>query len=496
MHDVGAGWMMTSLTSDPLMVSLVQAATTFPMFVFSLPAGALADIVDRRRLLIGAQLFGLMCAATLALATFAGQTNAWLLLAFTALIAVGAAFSAPAFQSIVPELVPAPAVQQAVSFNSLGVNIARAIGPALGGLIVAVSGPAAVFAVNALSVLGVIVVLVRWKRTVPERHLPAEHIIGAMQAGLRYAIRAPDLQVVLIRSVGFFLFASALWALLPVVARRELALGPAGYGGLLAFMGLGAIGGALAMKWLRAWMAGNTITLFASILLAMAMAVLSQATNFATAAAALLLAGLAWISMMATLNGAAQIRSPGWVKARALALYLLVFQGSMAIGATFWGAVASRIGVPFTLLTAAAVLSAASAILARRYPLAPAQPEDLMPSGHWPTPIVDGEIDQDSGPVLVTIEYQVDPAKVPAFFDVMSEMRRIRRRDGAIHWGLYEDISSPGTVIETFTVESWLEHLRQHERVTNADRVQQDAISAFQITDQAPRVRHFVTRRR
>ena len=495
MHDVGAGWLMTSLSPDPLMVALVQAATTFPMFVLALPAGALADIVDRRRLLLGAQLFGLVAAMTLAAITLAGFTTAWILLVFTAAIAMGAAFSAPAFQAIVPELVPRPALQQAVALNSLGVNIARAIGPALGGLIIAASGPAAVFAANALSILGILAVLARWRRVAPDRHLPAEHMVGAMRAGLRYALRAPELQVVLIRSVGFFLFASGLWALLPIIARRDLELGPLGYGGLLTFMGLGAITGAVLMPKLRGRMGANAITLAASILLAAAMAGLSQASVFATAAAALFVAGLAWIAMMASLNGGAQATSPGWVKARALAIYLLVFQGSMAAGSTLWGSVASAIGVPSTLLVAAGLLTAASLILAWRFPLDRASTLDLAPSAHWPAPLVDGTVEHDSGPVLVTIEYRVDPAKVSDFFVAMQEMRRIRRRDGAIHWGVYEDTSQPGTVVETFTVESWLEHLRQHERVTNADRIQQEALAAFRSGDALPVVHHFVTRR-
>ncbi|MBO9694579.1 MAG: MFS transporter [Sphingopyxis sp.] len=495
MHDVGAGWLMTSLSPDPLMVALVQAATTFPMFVLALPAGALADIVDRRHLLIGAQLFGLVAAAMLAALTLAGLANAVILLGFTAAIAIGAALSAPAFQAVVPELVPQSALQQAVALNSLGVNIARAIGPAVGGLIIAASGPGAVFAVNAVSVLGVLFVLVRWRRTAPERHLPAEHMVGAMRAGLRYALRAPELKVVLIRSVGFFLFASGLWALLPVIARRDLELGPLGYGGLLTFMGLGAITGAMVMPKLRGQMGANAITLAASILLALSMAALSQAGQFATASATLFVAGFAWIAMMASLNGGAQATSPGWVKARALAIYLLVFQGSMAAGSTLWGSVASRIGVPSTLLVAAGLLIVASLILAWRFPLDRASALDLAPSAHWPAPLIDGNVEHDSGPVLVTIEYRVDPANVPAFFAAIQEMRRIRRRDGAIHWGVYEDTAQPGTVVETFTVESWLEHLRQHDRVTNADRVHQEALAAFHAGDIPPVVRHFVTRR-
>lgn len=494
MHDVGAGWLMTSLSPDPLMVAMVQAATTFPMFALALPAGALADIVDRRRLLIGAQLFGLIGAAGLAAITLAGLTTAWVLLVFTALIAVGAAFSAPTFQAVVPELVDKKALQQAVALNSLGVNIARAIGPALGGVIIAASGPAAVFAVNALSVVGVIIVLFRWRRSVPDRHLPAEHMIGAMRAGLRYAMRAPELQVVLIRSVGFFVFASGLWALLPIIARRDLELGPAGYGGLLTFMGLGAISGAMLMPKLRGRLGANAMTLAASILLAAAMAALALVNGFWTASAALFVAGFAWIAMMASLNGGAQATSPAWVKARALAIYLLVFQGSMAGGSALWGSLASRIGVPSTLVVAATLLGFAGLVLAWRFPLDKASTLDLSPSAHWPAPMVDSDVEHDSGPVLVTVEYRIDPAQVSAFFAEMQKMRRIRRRDGAIHWGIYEDTAVPGTVIESFTVESWLEHLRQHDRVTNADRIQQEALRAFQTDDTPPVVRDFVTR--
>lgn len=495
MHDVGASWLMTSLSADPLMVALVQAATTFPMFALALPAGALADIVDRRRLLIGAQISGLVGAAALAAMTLAGLTNSWILLFFTSIIAVGAAFSAPAFQAIVPELVSRHGLQQAVALNSLGVNISRAIGPAIGGLIIALSGPAAVFALNALSVVGVLFVLYRWQRQAPERHLPAEHLVGAMRAGLRYAMRAPELQVVLIRSVGFFLFASSLWALLPVIARRDLGLGPAGYGGLLTFMGVGAILGAVLMPRLRGRMGANAITLAASILLAASMAGLSVAGSFWAASAALFAGGLAWIAMMASLNGGAQATSPGWVKARALAIYLLVFQGSMAAGSTLWGSAASVIGVPATLLAASALLVATTLLLAWRFPLDRASTLDLAPSAHWPAPLVEGPVEHDSGPVLVTIEYRIRPEHISEFFAEMQKVRRIRRRDGAIHWGVYEDTSQPGTVIETFTVESWLEHLRQHDRVTNADRVQQEALAAYHHEGAAPVVRHFVTRR-
>lgn len=494
MHDVGAGWLMTSLSSDPLMVALVQAATTLPLFLLALPTGALADIMDRRKLLLVAQMFGLGATAILATTTLLGQTTAWSLLGFTTAIGIGAALSAPTFQAIVPELVGRQALQQATVLNGVSVNIARAIGPAASGLIIAVAGTGAVFALNAASIACVVIVLARWRRQPAEQHLPPEHFIGALQAGLRYAWRAPELQRILLRSTGFFLFASAMWALLPIIARRELGLGPAGYGGLLTFMGIGAVAGAFSIARLRDALGTNLLTASASLLLAAAMGALAIADSFPLAALSLGGGGFGWITMMASLNGGAQASSPGWVKARALAIFLLVFQGSMTIGSTLWGIVAGQIGVPLTLLVAASLLMAATLVLAYRFPLPAIDDLDLASSLHWPLPTATEGVGLDRGPVLVTIEYRVAPVRVPAFFTAMESMRRIRRRDGALVWGLYEDTTNPGTILETFTLASWLEHLRQHDRVTNADRVQQDALREFQRDDIAPLVRHFAAR--
>ncbi|HEV7258102.1 MAG TPA: MFS transporter [Bosea sp. (in: a-proteobacteria)] len=492
MHDVGAGWLMTTLSPDPLMVALVQAATTLPMFLLALPGGALADIVDRRKLLIGAQLCGLAATAALAATTFAGLTGPLTLLSLTVAIAAGAALSAPAFQAIVPELVPAAAVPQAVALNSLGVNIARAIGPALGGLIIALSGPAAVFALNAVSFLGILLVLARWQRQPRASRLPAEHFFGALRAGARYASQASALQIVLIRSAGFFLFASALWALLPLIARRELGLGPAGYGGLLTLMGLGAVAGAMLLPRLRDRLSANRMTIVASLLFALSTGGLALAPDFATAGAVLALAGLAWIAMMSALNGAAQASSPAWVKARALAIYLVVFQGAMTLGATLWGTLAARLGIPVTLGMAALGQVLALFALAARHPLGAMSGLDLSPSSHWPAPVVEGTVEADRGPVMVTIEYRVDPARMADFVRAMRPMRRIRRRDGAIGWYLLQDAAAPGIVVESFVLESWLEHLRQHERVTHTDREHQAAAHAFHLGPEPPVVRHLI----
>lgn len=492
MNDVAAGWLMTSLSSNPLVVALVQAATTVPMFLLALPAGAVADIVDRRKLLLGAQALTVTGAALLALATFVGAATPWLLLALTAMMAVGYALAAPAFQAIVPELVDREALQQAVTLNGLGINIARSIGPALAGVVIASSGPGAVFAVNAVSTCGVIAVLYRWKRKAPDRVLPAEHFLGAMRAGLRYALRSPELRSVILRAFAFFFFSSSLWALLPLIARDELGLGPTGYGGLLSFMGVGAILGALALPRLRSRMNANAISICASVLMAGALVALSRTAGFVPAALVLLVVGLAWIAMMSILNGSAQAGSPDWVKARALSVYLLVFQGSMAGGSLLWGWTASQFGIPLALAASGFGLFAITLLVAPLYRLEAAPTLDLAPSLHWPDPQVEGDRDSDRGPVLVTVEYRIDPVRMAEFVAAMRAMKRIRRRDGAMQWGLYEDASRQGVVLETFTVESWLEHKRQHRRITNADRIVQDAVRAFHLDGEPPLVRHFI----
>lgn len=490
MHDVGAGWLMTSLSPSPLLVALVQSATTLPMFLFALPGGALADIIDRRRLLIGAQLWALLTAAVLAATTLLGLTDPTVLLVLTFALATGAAVSAPAFQAIVPELVPASAVPQAVALNSLGINIARAIGPALGGLIIALSGPAAVFALNAVSVLGVAAVLWRWQRAPTLTRLPAEHFFGALRAGVRYARGAPALQTVLIRSIGFFLFSSALWALLPLVARRELGLGPGGYGSLLAFIGLGAVGAALVLPRLRSIMSPNRLTIGATLLFGIASAGLAFLRDFAVVSCLMVGAGAAWITMLSALNGAAQAAAPSWVRARALAISLLTFQGSMTVGATLWGTIASESSIGTALSIAAVGQVAAIAIAAWR-PLTGAR-LDLAPSLHWPAPATAGEVAPDRGPVLITVEYRIDPARTDEFKAAMAKLRRIRKRDGALSWALYEDVAAPGLMVESFVVESWLEHLRQHERVTHADVSDQEMVRAFHTATEPPIVRHLI----
>ncbi len=491
MHEVGAGWLMTSLAPSPLMVALVQAATTAPVFLLALPAGALADIVDRRRYLITSQVWMMVTAATLGVLTLAGVTTAPILLLLTFCLGIGTAMMMPAWGAITPELVQRAELQAAIGLNTMGMNVARSIGPALAGMIVAAAGSGMVFILNALSFLAVIAALKSWQRPPVAGELPAERMVGAIRAGLRYARHSPELRAVLIRGAAFFVSASASWALLPLVVRQELKSGPGTYGLFLACMGLGAIAGALLLPHVHHHLSRDKVVAGSTGLYSMAMLALAHSGNPYAAGAAMLVTGAAWISVVSPLMTAAQIALPGWVRARGLALFWVVFMGGMAAGSALWGQVATWFGIPLSL-TLAAIGALIGIVASWRYRIGQHDLQDLTPSLSWPTPMMLDELGADRGPVMVTVEYQIDPARIRDFTRVMHQMRRVRRRDGAFMWELFNDIEDSGRMVECFMVESWLEHLRQHERVTVADRDIIQKTRAFHLGTELPKVTHLV----
>lgn len=494
LHGVGAAWLMTTLTPSPVMVALVQAATSLPMFLLALPAGAIADVVDRRKLLLVTQGWMCVVAAALGLTTLGQGIGPWLLLTFTFLLGLGAALNQPAWQAITPELVPAEELPAAIALGSVGFNIARAVGPALGGLLVAAAGPEATFLLNALSFVGVLVVIFRWRRPREEQVLPAERFFGALRAGVRYVRHAPGVRAVIFRGGAFILCASSLWALLPVVARERLGSGPAGYGVLLAALGLGAVSGAVALPRLKRGNTTDLVVAAASLVFAGATAALAFVRRYELAALALLLAGGAWLSLLSSLNVAIQTSVPSWVRARALSVYMLFFFAGLSGGSALWGVVAAQVGLPAALLLAAfGILLGLAATW--RYSLPSGEGLNLSPSRHWPTPIVHHEPAPQRGPVMVTIQYRIDPARAREFTRVMQEMRRIRLRDGAFEWGLFADAADPTAYTELYLVGSWLEHLRQHERVTVADREVEEQVRAFHQGPEPPRVQHLISKR-
>jgi len=491
MYSAASGWLMTSLDPDPLIVSMVQAATALPMFLFALPAGALADIVDRRKFLIVAESTITVVSAMFAAIVWLGLATPNNLLLFTFLIGAAGALMAPAWQSIVPQLVPKQDLHPAVAANSVGVNVSRAVGPALGGVIVASLGIAAPFWLNAISDLGVIGALVWWR--FPQkgiRSLPIERFTGAMRAGLRYGKNNLHLRATLIRGAAFFLFASAYWALLPLVARSQIAGGADLYGFLLGAIGVGAVGGSFLLPWLKAKLGPDRLVAAGSIGTAAAMSLFGLAHDSIMALSASILAGVSWIAVLSSLNISAQIALPEWVRGRGLAMFVMVFFGALSLGSAVWGQVAGMFGLAVAHFVAAIGILLAIP-MTWRWKLQTGAGIDLTPSMHWPAPIVTHELEKDRGPVLVTVEYRIDPKDREPFLTALERLGHERRRDGAYVWGVFEDAAVEGRMMETFLVESWLEHLRQHERVTNADRVLQNAVHRFH-TEGAPKVEHLI----
>jgi MFS family permease len=490
-QNVGAAWLMTSLAPEPFVVALVQAASNLPFFLLAIPAGALADVVDRRRLALVALAWLSASSALLAGLSFAGAIGPAALLALTFAIGVGSALLAPAFAAIVPELVPREEIEPAVSLGGISINAARAVGPALGGFVVAAAGTGATFALNAASFLAVMAVLARWRREPPERTLPPEELIGAMRAGMRYVRHSPRLRTVLLRTGAFALPASAIWALLPLYARDQLSLGPTGYGMLLGFFGVGAVGGGLMLHRTRRWLGIEGLATGAALAFAASHLVLASVHALAPVALALFVAGGAWTSLLSTLSAAAQMAIPSWVRARALATHMLVIFGGLAVGSAAWGALAGWVGVPRTFALAALAVAIGRLATWRRR-LSEGAGSDLAPAPRWPDPLLVRSFEPGRGPALVTVEYEIDPAEAEAFAHAMGRLGAIRLRDGAIRWGLWGDVEQPGRVLESFVVESWLEHLRQHERITAADREVQAIAHTFHRGAEPPRVRHYI----
>jgi MFS family permease len=491
MRDVASSWLVTDLSSNPSAVALMQTAATLPVFLLAIPAGVLSDILDRRRFLIFVQILLACVSGTLLLLSQSGALTVEYLLALTFIGGIGGALMGPTWQSIVPELVPRADLRNAVALNSLGINIARAIGPAAGGLLLASFGAGAAYGADVLSYVFVVSALLWWRRPKVEDNGLSEHFFGAFRAGIRYARASRELHVVLLRAAVFFVFSSSVWALLPLVARQMLG-GTAGfYGILLGAVGAGAIGGAVLLPRLRQRLNADGLVLLAAVITAVVMALLSMAPPQWLAVLLLLALGAGWIIALTSLNGAAQGVLPNWVRGRGLAIYLMVFNGAMAAGSLLWGLIAQEIGVAATLLAGGIGLLVISLLFHRiRLPEGEA---DLQPSNHWPEPLLNTPVENDRGPVMIQVEYRVRLEDRPQFLRTLQRLSRVRRRDGAYAWGLTEHTADPQCVMEWFMVESWAEHLRQHQRVSHADAdLQQEALQ-FHIGPEKPLVHHFLS---
>jgi len=490
---VGAAWMMVTLAAPASMVALVQASRTLPVMLLSLGAGAIADQYDRRRVLIGAQCFLFLVSAGLMLTTFFGLVTPWLLLTFTFLIGCGNAFNRPAWQSSVPEMVPREDLSGAVALNSMGFNLARSVGPAVGGIIVAAAGAAAAFAFNVLSYLGLFGVLLRWRPDLPRQTLPRERLHHAMGAGIRYVAMSPHILVVLVRSALFGVGSIVVQALLPLVARDLVGGGSLTYGVLLGAFGGGAVGGALIGSMARRSGSTEAVVRLASAGFAIATAVIGLTGFLPFTLLALALAGGCWIIVLSSFNVVVQMASPRWVAGRAIALYQMATFGGMSLGSWLWGVVAEDHGVGRALVLAA-IVQAAALIAALAFRLPEVEELDRSPLREFTAPDTEVPVDARTGPVVVTIEYAIDPADEVAFLTVMAERRRIRRRDGARHWHLLRDLAEPTRWLERYHVPTWLDYVRHNQRRTRADAAVSEQLRALHRGDGPPTVTRLLER--
>ncbi|MET7807584.1 MFS transporter [Micromonospora chersina] len=490
MQTVGAQWLLVDRPNAPTLVSLVQTASMLPVLLLALPAGALADTFDRRRLLIAVQCFLAAVGVLLTALTAADHMPPALLLTLTFGLGVGQALTLPAWQAVIPELVPRAQLVSAAALGSISVKLARSVGPAVAGVLVARAGVAVVFAVNAVSFAIFALALLRWRPARPESEPAPERFTAALRAGGRYVRHSPVVRRILLRAAVFVVPGSALWALLPLVASRRLGLGAGGYGVLLGALGVGAVAGALVLPRLRRVLSTNRLLLLAGLLYGGVLLVLALVPAPAVAVVALVPAGLAWMTVLSSVNAAMQLFLPGWVRARGLSVYQMVFAGGQALGAVAWGALGEVTGL-VGALTAAAVVMAAGALSVLLWPLRETRGVDRDPAIYWPEPHLALEPHPRGGPVLVTVSYTVRPERQAEFVEAMRAVGRSRRRTGAMRWGLFRTGERTHGFVEVYQVPSWEEHLRQHGgRLTGADRAAEERARALAGDD--VRVNHLL----
>ena len=493
-HELSVSWLMTSLTDSPLLVSLVQTAVNFPFFLLSIPAGALADTVDKKKLITVTRIIMLTGALGIAVLTLLNIANPATILIFTLFISFGASLNAPVGQSVVPELVPEKKIPDGITLVAVGFNIARIIGPALGGIIIGLVGPGFTFLINAFLFSTILVSLRSWKYKAKLRPLPADQLIGAMKTGIKFTQNAPKVKVVLIQIAIFSFFASCLLSFIPLIARSRLGLGPYGFGMLYGCFGIGGLMGATLLPQIRKLVSLNRLVVLSRACFAVIIAAISISNQFVFIAALLFLAGFIWIILISTYNIAIQSIIPEWVRGRVVSVYMLAFFGFMACGSAVWGFTATIIGIPLTLQVAAAFIII-GILITIKYKISTGEGIDfsLIRYKTWPQNYASSIIQtMEEGPVIIQVEYRINPEKAAEFLEVMSSVKSIRLRDGAYRWDLLKDINNPQHYIESFIVVSWMEHLRQHARRTVTGNTIIEKAHSFHVGSMPVKVRHFL----
>jgi MFS family permease len=490
---VGASWMMTSIADSADLVALVQASMTMPVVLLSLLAGALADSIDRRRIMLVAQAFMLTVSIILSVCAWTGTITSWSLLLLTFLIGCGTAFHAPAWQASVGDMVPRAHLSSAITLNGVGFNVARTVGPAIGGAIVAAAGAAAAFAVNTSSYFVLLFVLKRWRPAREVRRLPRESLGIAIMAGLRYVTMSPTILRVLLRSSVFALGASSVMALMPLLAKDRLAGGALTYGLLLGAFGVGSVAAAMGKSRMGQKLATEALVRWACMAFALSAAVAGVSTSLVLTLLALLIGGAAWVSILVTLTVSVQMSAPRWVVARALSLYQMAAFAGLAGGSWLWGVITEHQGLSTALLLAAVILFGC-ALLGRWLPIPEVEALNLDPLDAWSEPQTAVPVESRTGPVVISIEYRIREADIIAFLAAMAARQRVRRRDGAQNWMLLRDLADPEIWIERYMTPTWLDYIRHNSRLTHEDANIPERLRALHCGPDKPVVRRMIER--
>jgi len=491
MQSTIAAWLMATLTPSALMVALVQTASTAPALVFGLVAGALADIVDRRRLILTTQILLLASTALLGLATITGVIDPVGLLIVTAVVGAGFTFYLPAQQATVNDLVPREEIPGAVALSAVAFNVSRAVGPALAGGIAAWLGSGSAMLASALFFVAMIVAVQGWRSPVPAIPGIPETVFAGVLSGLRYARHSPPLRALIIRNLSFTVCAAALWALLPVVARDQLDLGAGGFGLLFGCFGLGAIAGALSIPRHLKRVPLNSVVNAGVVAWAAASALLAWAPLTAVAVVAVAAAGAAWVSVLASLSAGTQSSAPAWVRARAVAMNLVAMQASLAAGGVIWGWVAAEAGTRMALGAAAGALLVLLA-LNYRVRVGLGEEADVTPGVQLPDLALAVEPRPEDGPVLIQLEYLIPRENQEAFLLAVHAIESVRRRNGATSWRVFRDLGEEGRFVERFIITSWADYVRLRSRATVTDRQAHERITRLQRPDTPIRVSRLI----
>ena len=486
---VGAQWLFINDPNAATIVPLVQTASTLPMMLLALPAGVLADAFDRRWLMVVIQGYAIVVSALLAVLTAVGMMPPALLLAFTFAVGAGLAMLSPTWQSLITELVPRTEFAAATRLDMVSVNVSRAAGPAIAGFVIATWGVPPVFALTAATGVVLLVILLAWRRPTV-RVLQRERFLPALRSGSRYVRHEPVIRTILLRFASFIFPASAVWALLPLIASRQLGLAANGYGILFSALGVGAVAAALGLGRVKQHLSSNQVLAVAGAGFAVAFAGVAVTSSMWVALPLLVVCGFGWTATVATVISELQLFLPGWVRARAIAIYLMVFLGTQAVAAPVWGVVTQYAGLR-TALLAAAVLLVVSVLLGRVLRVPDSEGLDRSPLAYWDTPRLQVDPSTSSGPVVVSIRYEVPDPNREAFLDAMQAMRRSRLRSGSSRWNLYRVGENPHRYVEQFEVPSWEEHELQHQgRLTAEDQAIEDA--AFGHITGRPQTEHLL----